>query len=111
MRWNDFTFSMFSWRPKADARKMVKEFTRSSAGQEAARPQELRPAKVLLQVVNYLMNRILPRTDVSFNMVYDYVFDRLRAVRQDMSIQCLTGVECISILQQAVRFHIYAQYR
>jgi SAC3 domain-containing protein 1 len=107
---------------------MIKEFTRSSAGQEAAKPDELRPAKVLLQVVEYLVNRlvsywlrpfliiylssrVLPRTDVSFNIVYDYIFDRLRAVRQDMSIQCLSGPECISILEQAVRFHIYSEYR
>ena len=43
--------------------------------------------------------------------VYDFVFDRLRSVRQDMIIQRVSGPDCERILEQTVRFHIYASYR
>lgn len=43
--------------------------------------------------------------------VYDFVFDRLRAVRQDMVIQGIVGADAIDILEKIVRFHLYASYR
>ena len=46
-----------------------------------------------------------------FLQVYDFVFDRLRSVRQDMIIQRVSGPDCELILEQTVRFHIYASYR
>lgn len=42
---------------------------------------------------------------------YHFVWDRLWAVRQDMTIQDLNGGECIEILEQAVRFYVYSAFR
>lgn len=42
--------------------------------------------------------------------VYGFVFDRLRAVKQDMIIQRVSGLDCVAILEQTVRFLIYASY-
>lgn len=42
--------------------------------------------------------------------VYDFVFDRLRSVRQDMIIQRVSGPDCVAILERTVRFLIYASY-
>jgi len=55
--------------------------------------------------------RIVPSTALPWCRVYDFVFDRLRAVRQDMVIQRIAGREAMSILEIIVRFHIYASYR
>lgn len=43
--------------------------------------------------------------------IYDFVFDRLRCVRQDMVIQDIGGSTGITILEKIIRFHIYAGYR
>ena len=51
------------------------------------------------------------RKDYPWSFLYEYVFDRLRAVRQDMVIQNIEGQDAIQILQIAVRFYIYAGYR
>lgn len=55
--------------------------------------------------------RILPRTDHSWLFLYEFVYDRLRAVRQDMVIQRIAGPAAVHILQTIAQFHIYAGYR
>lgn len=51
----------------------VKEFVRSAAGTELAKPSLLRPAHVLLETTNYLINRysilvVLPRVGVDLGL-------------------------------------------
>lgn len=43
--------------------------------------------------------------------MYSFAFDRLRGVKQDMIIQRVSGLNCVAILEKAVRFLIYASYR
>ncbi|KAI8503040.1 cell division [Branchiostoma belcheri] len=97
--------------PSADPARCVKEYSRPAAGKDVIPPAELRPPQVLLATVDYLVNRILPRDDVHFSEVYNFISDRLRAVRQDMVVQRVKGHTCVTILEQAVRFHVYAAYR
>ncbi|KAL1022982.1 hypothetical protein UPYG_G00035020 [Umbra pygmaea] len=91
---------------------MVKEYCRPAAGKDSTRPCDLRPPTVLRKTVFYLIDHIAtspalqPWTDV-----YDFVFDRLRSVRQDMIIQRVSGTDCVAILERTVRFLIYASYR
>ncbi|CAM1321395.1 SAC3D1 (predicted) [Pycnogonum litorale] len=98
-------------RPKSDVNKVIKSYSRPAAGQVTPKPSDLRPARVLLKTTKYLLTNIVTRTDVPWHVVYNFVFDRLRAVRQDMVIQCITDADCISILERIIRFHIYAAYR
>ncbi|KAI8786069.1 SAC3 domain-containing protein 1 [Biomphalaria glabrata] len=98
-------------RSVADYSKMVKEFSRPAAGRADTEPNCLRPAPVLQQTVEYLFTSIVPKTHPAWNIVYEFVFDRLRAVRQDMVIQGITGTDAICLLEQIVRFHLYAAYR
>lgn len=44
-------------------------------------------------------------------IIYDFLVDRLRSVRQDMVIQNLSAADSISILQPIVKFHAYAAYK
>ena len=58
-----------------------------------------------------ILCRICMRSDCAWSDVYEYVFDRLRAVRQDMVIQEVDCASAVHVLQTAVAFHVYAGYR
>lgn len=58
-----------------------------------------------------LSNSLATRDDLPWSEVYLFVFDRLRAIRQDLVIQRASCKESVRILECAVRFHIYAGYR
>ncbi|XP_018318180.1 uncharacterized protein [Mycetomoellerius zeteki] len=98
-------------RPKADPVKIVKCFSRSAAGQVMTDPNLLRPPHVLLSTVQYLFTKIITRTDLDWVLIYNFVFDRLRSVRQDAVIQRVDIVTSIFLLEPIVRFHIYAAQR
>ncbi|GFS00344.1 SAC3 domain-containing protein 1-like [Elysia marginata] len=98
-------------RPRADRRKVVKQFSRPAAGRADADPAQLRPAHVLKDTVTYLFTNVVPQDHPAWSSVYEFVFDRLRAVRQDMVMQGIVGRDAISILEQVVRFHLFASYR
>ncbi|XP_011054142.1 PREDICTED: germinal-center associated nuclear protein isoform X1 [Acromyrmex echinatior] len=98
-------------RPKSDPMKIVKCFSRSAAGQIMTDPNLLRPPHVLLSTVRYLFTKIITRTDLNWVLIYDFVFDRLRSVRQDAVIQRVDIVSSIFLLEPIIRFHIYAAQR
>lgn len=87
-------------RKKANPRKTVKEFRRPAAGREVTKPCDLRPPSVLKMTVNYLLGEVAMETGHQWNVVYDFIFDRLRAVRQDMVIQNIGGENAIEILEK-----------
>uniref|UniRef100_A0A8C4ZJ92 SAC3/GANP/THP3 conserved domain-containing protein n=1 Tax=Gadus morhua TaxID=8049 RepID=A0A8C4ZJ92_GADMO len=88
-------------RPRADPKRTVKEYSRPAAGKDSTRPSDLRPPAVLLRTVCYLIDDI----------VYDFAFDRLRSVRQDMIIQRTAGPESRAVLERTVRLLAYASFR
>lgn len=97
--------------PTADPDKTVKEYTRPAAGKERVQPSELRPPAILLKTVQYLVEEIVPKTDVPWVEVYNFVFDRLRSIKQDMTIQQVKGKSCVSVLEVSLRFLIFSSYR
>ncbi|XP_059490238.1 SAC3 domain-containing protein 1 isoform X1 [Neocloeon triangulifer] len=98
--------------PLADPAKTVKEYSRPAAGHRQERACDLRPLPVLSRTTNYLVNLALNQNSMkSWTAVYDFVADRLRAVRKDLVVQGLGGEEVLSILELMVLFHIYAGYR
>ncbi|XP_047442177.1 SAC3 domain-containing protein 1 isoform X2 [Mugil cephalus] len=99
-------------RPKGDPSRAVKEYSRPAAGKDSTRPSDLRPPAVLLKTVCYLIDDIAASPTLHpWTEVYNFVFDRLRGVKQDMIIQRVSGPECVAILERTVRFLIYASYR
>ncbi|XP_012260601.1 SAC3 family protein C isoform X2 [Athalia rosae] len=98
-------------RPKADLAKTVKCFSRPAAGQLMPDATELRPAPVLLATITYLFTKVATRLDHDWAMIYDFIFDRLRAIRQEVVIQRIRGLQSIQILEPIVRFHVYAGQR
>lgn len=51
------------------------------------------------------------RSDVDWAKIYDFVFDRLRAIRQDMVIQRIDVHMSIQLYEPIVRFYVYAAER
>ncbi|EFN66759.1 SAC3 domain-containing protein 1 [Camponotus floridanus] len=96
---------------KADPAKTIKCFSRSAAGQDMTDPYSLRPPHVLLSTIRYLFTEIITKTDLNWTLIYDFVFDRLRSVRQDAVIQRIDITSNILLLEPIVRFHIYAAQR
>ncbi|CAB3252030.1 unnamed protein product [Arctia plantaginis] len=91
-------------------RQLVKSYCRSAADLHIAVPKLLRPYSVLTHTVEYLLVKVTQRDDVPQPVVYDFVNDRLRAVRQDMTIQRLPYDECVNLLEPMVRFYVYYGY-
>lgn len=99
-------------KPKGDPMRAVKEYSRPAAGKDLTDSHLLRPPAVLLNTVSYLIDDIVTSTNLyPWTEVYSFVFDRLRAVKQDMIIQRVSGRECVAILEPTVRFLIYASFR
>ncbi|KAL0893532.1 hypothetical protein ABMA27_013727 [Loxostege sticticalis] len=92
-------------------RKLVKSYSRSAADSNMAVPHLLRPYRVLKDTVQYLLRDVIKRKGVSSLVLYDFLNDRLRAVRQDMTIQRLPPGECACLLEPMVRFYVYFGYK
>lgn len=58
-----------------------------------------------------LSNRVHDRKDVEYVTIYEFLFDRLRAIRQDIIIQRCEEIEAIQILETILRFYILADYK
>lgn len=59
----------------------------------------------------YFFFRVIKKNHVPETIVYDFLNDRLRAVRQDMTIQRLLPEQCLELLDPIIRFHVYFAYR
>jgi len=54
---------------------------------------------------------VLAVTNIPFNIIYDFIDDRLNAIRQDATIQEVSDENWLAILPPIIRFHAYASYR
>lgn len=96
--------------PKADVNRVVKCHVRCAAGQSLQKPSNLRTVPALLDTINYLLDSVITNTKFPQNVIYDFICDRLMAVRQDVVVQNLDSLACIRILQSVVTFHAYAAF-
>ncbi|GAB1599952.1 SAC3 domain-containing protein 1-like [Argonauta hians] len=99
---------------RADRLKIVKEYSRAAAGKAVHKPCDLRPAPILQKTVDYLLDNLIQteqKYDSTWLDIYEYIFDRLRAVRQDIIIQNIIGSPAIDIFEKIIRFLIFSAYR
>ncbi|XP_027197118.2 uncharacterized protein LOC113791527 [Dermatophagoides pteronyssinus] len=104
-----------------NAQKSVKQYQRSSAGKEIVISENIRPTFVLKKTVDYLINDCFytkffncdnneSNIREQFGIYYDFVFDRLRSVRQDIIIQRGFDSNCLYILERCIEFYIYSHF-
>ncbi|KAI9672200.1 MAG: hypothetical protein M1831_002014 [Alyxoria varia] len=111
---NQHQMNSASGERRPDERKMVKKFRRSAAGTDEQLPSDLRPPKVLKQTVDYLFNDVIGKAD-SLADVHYFVWDRTRAIRNDFSIQQVSGTEHLKVavecFERIARFHILSLHQ
>ncbi|KAL4714196.1 hypothetical protein ACJJTC_008550 [Scirpophaga incertulas] len=84
-------------------RKLVKSYSRSAADSNMTIPHLLRPYSVLKETLQHLLSVVLQRKDVPTCVVYNFIDDRFRSIRQDMTIQRLSTNECASLLEPMIK--------
>jgi hypothetical protein len=69
-------------------------------------PSDLRPPKVLKRTLDYLFHDLLSHG--GFSSTFNFIRDRSRAVRNDFTMQHITGPLAIECHDRCARFHILA---
>ncbi|RDD39795.1 Germinal-center associated nuclear protein [Trichoplax sp. H2] len=99
-----------SSRPRVDENKAVKEYSRPAAGKEIDL-ELIRPVEVLLKTIEYLINSVACRHDKSWSAIYSFVSNRIRAIKQDLTIQRCKCNKAVRVLELAARFYLYSESR
>ncbi|XP_022955623.1 SAC3 family protein B [Cucurbita moschata] len=84
----------------------VKKYTRT-AEREA---NLIRPMPVLLKTIEYLLELLSQPYDEKFLGIYNFLWDRMRAIRMDLRMQHLFNENAITMLEQMIRLHIIAMH-
>ncbi|GAB1610859.1 LOW QUALITY PROTEIN: hypothetical protein Ahia01_001372500, partial [Argonauta hians] len=73
---------------------------------------ELRPSAVLVRTMNYLLSEIATLgQDGMWAEWFDFLWDRTRGIRKDITQQMMCNTEAVSLLEKCARFHIFASER
>ncbi len=83
---------------------VVKEYSRPAAGKQLD-PRDLRPASVLVKTMNYLLTDILDKPSPWYYKC-EFISDRIRSIRQDLTAQNIQSFEAIDILEKTTRYYL-----
>ncbi|XP_062932104.1 germinal-center associated nuclear protein isoform X2 [Cynocephalus volans] len=103
-------FEMVPGTDQVDHAAAVKEYSRSSADQEEPLPHELRPSAVLCRTMDYLVTQIMDQKEGSLRDWYDFVWNRTRGIRKDITQQHLCDPLTVSLIEKCTRFHIHCAH-
>ncbi|XVE81994.1 hypothetical protein DITRI_Ditri15bG0111400 [Diplodiscus trichospermus] len=84
----------------------VKKYNRT-AEREASL---IRPMPVLQKTIDYLLNLLDQLYDDRFLGMYNFLWDRMRAIRMDLRMQHIFDQGAITMLEQMIRLHIIAMH-
>ncbi|KAG6631928.1 hypothetical protein I3843_Q059300 [Carya illinoinensis] len=82
----------------------VKKFCRTISIRDV-QLSDVRPLPVLEDTLDYLLS-LLDSTEYSFEVVHDFIFDRTRSIRQDLSMQNIINKKAIYMYEKMVQFHV-----
>jgi hypothetical protein len=109
----DATRALAQNRRRIDPSRAVKKYRRSAAGSKAAEDaSSLRTVEALQKTTLYLLTLFregLEGLDEPLHAVYTFVEDRIRAVRQDLTVQRME-ISAVPLLECAARFYILSEY-
>lgn len=103
-------FEVVPGTDQVDHAAAVKEYSRSSADQEEPLPHELRPSAVLSRTMDYLVTQIMDQKEGSLRDWYDFVWNRTRGIRKDITQQHLCDPLTVSLIEKCTRFHIHCAH-
>jgi len=90
----------------------VKEYSRPAAGQGPPQPSSVRDPQTLVECAKYLVNIVMRsglkehREGKDLLELYDFLFDRFRAIRQDLVLQQIYCDVTQFILTICIRFYL-----
>ncbi|KAG4143319.1 hypothetical protein ERO13_D06G181200v2 [Gossypium hirsutum] len=87
----------------------VKKFCRTISVKHV-QASDVRPLAVLEDTLNYLLN-LLDSSEHPFEVVHDFIFDRTRSIRQDLSMQHIVNDRAICMYEKMVKFHVISHQR
>jgi len=95
--------------------KMIKAYGRSSAGQDAPLPSDIRTPGALRRTLDYLIKDVLGE-EHSLPTVHNFLWDRTRSIRRDFTFQqaSLTVTDYLDevyCLETIARFHVVALHQ
>lgn len=93
---------------KSSANLAVKKFCRTITARDM-KASDVRPVSVLEDTLNYLRN-LLNSSEGSFEVIHDFIFDRTRCIRQDLSMQNAMGDQVIHMYERMIKFHIISHH-
>ncbi|KAK7256933.1 hypothetical protein RIF29_30541 [Crotalaria pallida] len=85
----------------------VKKFCRTISSKCAS---DVRPLTVLEDTLNYLLS-LLESKEHSFEVIHDFVFDRTRSIRQDLTMQNIVNKKAIYLYEGMVKFHVVSHHK
>ncbi|KFP70792.1 Germinal-center associated nuclear protein, partial [Acanthisitta chloris] len=103
-------FELLLGSDKVDHAAAIKEYSRSSADQEEPLPHELRPSEVLSMTMDYLVTKIIDQGEGNYREWYDFVWNRTRGIRKDITQQHLCNPLMVSLIEKCTRFHIHCAH-
>ncbi|XP_056683700.1 SAC3 family protein C isoform X6 [Spinacia oleracea] len=83
---------------KSSSSLAVKKFCRTISVKEV-HASDIRPLSVLEDTLDYLM-KLLDSSDRSFLVLHDFIFDRTRSIRQDLSMQIINNDQVICMYEK-----------
>ncbi|NWH66049.1 GANP protein, partial [Geococcyx californianus] len=104
-------FELLLGSDKVDHAAAIKEYSRSSADQEEPLPHELRPSDVLSMTMDYLVTNIMDQGEGNYREWYDFVWNRTRGIRKDITQQHLCNPLTVSLIEKCTRFHIHCAHQ
>ncbi|XP_057754943.1 SAC3 family protein B isoform X1 [Arachis stenosperma] len=84
----------------------VKKYTRT-AEREASL---IRPMPILQKTIDYLLSLLDQPYDERFLGAYNFLWDRMRAIRMDLRMQHIFNQGAITMLEQMIKLHIIAMH-
>jgi len=66
---------------------------------------DIRPLPVLRETMDYLLH-LLDSSEHPFETIHDFIFDRTRSIRQDLSMQNVVNHQAIQIYEDVVYSHL-----
>ncbi|KAG9454782.1 hypothetical protein H6P81_007686 [Aristolochia fimbriata] len=89
---------------KTSSNLAVKKFCRTITS-ESIQASDIRPQLVLKTTLKYLMD-FLDSSVYPYEMIHDFVFDRTRSIRQDITVQNIKNNDAIHMYEDMVKFYV-----
>ncbi|XP_052172666.1 SAC3 family protein C isoform X1 [Diospyros lotus] len=87
----------------------VKKFCRTISTKHV-QASDIRPLPILQDTLNYLLS-LLDSDEHPFEVVHDFMFDRTRSIRQDLSMQRIGSYQVVQMFEKMVEFHVRSHHK